>query len=1086
MIDLHEFWQARVSGVELEQRQLAALARYAVMDAPAPAPFERFARLAAQGLGVQSGMLRFQDGQRVWSGGGAAAPGWTQAELALCQDAIRQEDGFVIQDAGPSLPFRFYAGIPVVTPQGHRIGMLCVRDATAGRRFAEAERGFLRDLAGAVITELEVRRLQREQIAASADTAFWNCLSSGIAGAPDFDAALDQALAYCAERMGAAICMLMALHPAAAQIEYVKSYFQPESGLAAAEMTPWFGRMPFNLFSFGSQLAQGQVADTGPLSPADDLRHYPRLEELVGAGLRRQIMHPFDLAAWRFGLVLGFERPDVPAGMHGLILEFITRLTPLLLGRQREDALARANRALRTIHASTEAFEQAKRPRALFAAACRLGVEVGGYQGAWIGLARQDQARRIQVVAHHGAGEAYTARLNLSWADVPIGQGPAGRALRDARMAVVHDVAREPSFAPWREQALANGFRAVIALPFGPPQTPPEAVFVLYSATPMAFGDEEQILLSELTANLGKALETIKTRRERDVAVIARSESETRLERLLQASGVVLYELAVTGEEVMPLGVSPNIQDMLGYAPADACSQDWWRSRIHPEDRPQLADGMRCVQEKGQCTLRYQIRHRDGSYRWIRDEMTLRRVGGAAHFRIVGAWIDITERRTAEEKIYQLAHLDPLTELPNRRLLNERLGEALAEMRRNGSQGALLFIDLDRFKVINDMLGHAAGDEVIREVAVRLKLVLRARDTVARVGGDEFVVLLTEAGATGEAAAQHAGIVARKIKDALASQPFMLGEREYHLGASIGFTIFPKPDDTLDALIREADTAMYQAKTGDAEVVMFQPAMYQSLMARHAVEDEIRGALKAGRFEIWLQDQVDEDGLAVSTEALIRLRGQDGRIISPAQFISVAESSGLIVPLGRWVLRESCSLLARVKAYRPLTRLAVNVSPRQFRDPAFVSHVLDAIESSGIAPDRLTLEITENLLVKDVLEIGAIMRSLAAHGVRFSVDDFGTGYSSLHYLQQLPIHEIKIDKGFVGQVPEDASSVAIVEVILAMGGRLGLDVVAEGVETPEQVSFLRRHGCARMQGYLFSRPIPAREWLEKIYGVSVG
>ncbi len=546
-------------------------------------------------------------------------------------------------------------------------------------------------------------------------------------------------------------------------------------------------------------------------------------------------------------------------------------------------------------------------------------------------------------------------------------------------------------------------------------------------------------------------------------------------QRLLAASGVVLYELTLRGNEAIPLTFSPNIRDMLGYTPDEACRVDWWRNHVHPEDLPQASGAIAHVLQTGHFTNRYRLRHRDGSYRWIRSDLTLQHDVDGKPVDIAGVLIDITERQTAEEKIYQLAHLDPLTELPNRRLLNKRIGDTLAEARRTGVHGALLFIDLNQFKEINDMFGHSIGDAAIREVAERLKQMLHATDMAARVGGDEFVVLCTDAGGTPTDAASHAGMVARNVVDALANHPILIGDHEHHLSASIGFTVFPKQGDTLDNLIREADTAMYQAKTNDTNVVMFHPAMHSAIVARHAVEDEIRSALNTDRFELWLQDQVDSSGTPVGAESLIRLRSRDGRMVQPTEFIGIAETSGLIVPLGRWILREACALLACAQRDRPDWRLSVNVSPRQFSHSSFVSDVTAALEHSGVAPDRLTLEITENLLIKDVSEVTKIMRILADRGVRFSVDDFGTGYSSLSYLQQLPIHEIKIDKRFISGVPGDAATAAIVEAILAMSQRLELDVVAEGVETPDQVAFLTARGCSRMQGYYFARPVPVAD-----------
>nr|WP_283245640.1 EAL domain-containing protein [Acidiphilium multivorum] len=732
------------------------------------------------------------------------------------------------------------------------------------------------------------------------------------------------------------------------------------------------------------------------------------------------------------------------------------------------------------IHGSAEAFAQAETPEALFKAACELAVDVGGYNICWVGLAENDQERSIRVVASAGRDKDYVEQLRLSWADTPEGRGPSGTSIREGRQSSCSDIRIDPLFEPWRDRAVAAGFRASISIPFRLAAETLTGTFTLYSCNPTAFGEDERTLLAELTGNITKSLQEIATRQERDAALVARSMSEQRIERLLTASSTVLYSLTLHQMQPVLAEISRSIFDMLGYAPEDIYGLGWWRSHVHPDDLPQARLGIQGVCDAGHYTHRYRIMHRNGSYRWIRDEMTLQRAADGNPSAIAGVWIDITAHRTAEEEIYRLAHLDPLTGLPNRRLLNERLSAILSEARRYGSHGAILFIDLDRFKNINDMLGHTAGDAALMEAARRLRMAIRATDTIARIGGDEFVILLAEAGFTLEDAAAHATRVGRKMIDAITGQPIVIGERDYHLGASIGFTLFPKPADTIDTLIREADTAMYQAKAGNGDVVMFLPAMHQSIMVRHTIENEIRAALRNERFEIWLQDQVDNSGMVVGAECLMRLRKGDGRIASPSEFIGIAESSGLIIPLGRWLLREACSILSRISPEQPGCGLSVNISPRQFRDSSFVTDVLSAMDDFGVAPDRLTLEITENLLIKDTLEIGRIMGTLAGRGVRFSVDDFGTGYSSLHYLRHLPIREIKIDRSFVTHLPHDVSSVAIVEAILAMAHRLDLDVVAEGVETAEHVAFLRTRGLTHMQGYFFAKPLAATIWLERL------
>lgn len=1079
---------------EIEAGRQSALARYEIVDTPAEECFNRFVHIAAQALGMPIALVSFVDSERQWL---KAKQGidlqWTLREHAFCDHTIRSDRVFIVHDARQDLRFcdnplvvgephvRFYAGAPIITADGYRIGSMCVLSPDPKEGFDSAQQQLLRELAQSVMTELELRRANREQSEIAANLAFWNHLSEAIASAADFDEALDHALFHCVERTGAALCFLTAYHPAQGTVEYVKGHLTTFSGVQGINVSKWSGAYPVDSLSFGLAMTKGQIYDSNPIRGADEFSDFPLLQDLIRAGIRRQLVYPFDLADRQFGLVLDFETPEIAENTDKLAREFISRLIPLLMGHLREDALDRANRNLRMIHVSAEALAQAETPEALFKAACELAVDVGGYNACWVGLAENNQERSIRVVASAGRDKHYVEQLRLSWADKPEGRGPSGTSIREGRLASWSDIRFDPLFELWRDRAVTAGFRASISIPFYSADETVTGTFTLYSSNPTAFGEDEQTLLAELTGNITKSLQDIATRQERDAALVARSMSEQRMDWLLTASSMVLYALTLHQKQPVLPEISRSIFDMLGYAPEDIHDPEWWHTHVHPDDLPQARLGIQRVCDAGHYTHRYRIRHRNGSYRWIRDEMTLQRASDGHPSVIAGVWIDITAHRTAEEEIYRLAHIDPLTGLPNRRLLNERLGAVLSETRHCGSHGAILFLDLDRFKNINDMLGHTAGDAALTEAARRLRMAIRATDTIARIGGDEFVILLAEAGATMEDAAAHANSVGRKMIDAITGQPILINDREYHLGASIGFTLFPKPADTIDTLIREADTAMYQAKAGNDDVMMFQPAMHQSIMVRHTIENEIRAAMRNEQFEIWLQDQVDDSGMLVGAECLMRLRKGDGQIANPSEFIGIAESSGLIIPLGRWLLREACSFLAQISPAQPGFGLSVNISPRQFRDPSFVSDVLTAIGDFGVAPDRLTLEITENLLINDTLEIGRIMQTLADRGVRFSVDDFGTGYSSLHYLQHLPIREIKIDRSFVTHVPHDVSSVAIVEAILAMAHRLDLDVVAEGVETAEHVAFLRTRGRMRMQGYFFAKPLEATTWLERLF-----
>jgi len=435
---------------------------------------------------------------------------------------------------------------------------------------------------------------------------------------------------------------------------------------------------------------------------------------------------------------------------------------------------------------------------------------------------------------------------------------------------------------------------------------------------------------------------------------------------------------------------------------------------------------------------------------------------------------DITQRKAAEEQIEQLAFYDPLTRLPNRRLLLDRLHQAVAAGARNRRQGALLFIDLDNFKTLNDTLGHDIGDLLLQQVALRLLDAVRARDTVARLGGDEFVVLLEDLGAQPQEAAAQVQVLGARILGAL-TQPYTLAGHRCHSTPSLGATLISEDSPSVDELLKRADLAMYQAKAAGRNTLrFFDPDMQAALEARTALEAELREGLREGQFRLHYQAQVDSAGNLTGAEALLRWQHPLRGPVSPAEFIPLAEETGLILPLGRWVLETACAQLA-AWAQQPQTAgltLAINVSAREFRHAGFVDQVSQVLERTGTDPHRLKLELTESLLLDDIAGTIAKMTALKALGVGFSLDDFGTGYSSLSYLKRLPLDQLKIDQSFVRDVLTDPNDAAIARTIVALAQSLGLAVIAEGVETEGQRDFLLRNGCHAFQGYLFGRPGP--------------
>jgi len=444
----------------------------------------------------------------------------------------------------------------------------------------------------------------------------------------------------------------------------------------------------------------------------------------------------------------------------------------------------------------------------------------------------------------------------------------------------------------------------------------------------------------------------------------------------------------------------------------------------------------------------------------------------------VGTLTDITHRKAAAEEIEHLAFFDPLTNLPNRRLLQDRLKPALAASQRSGRKGALLFIDLDNFKALNDTLGHDMGDLLLQQVAERLVGCVREEDTVARLGGDEFVIMLEYLSERSAEAATQTKTVGNKIL-AVINQPFQLKNHEYSCTPSIGATLFNGHEKTVEELLKHADIAMYEAKTSGRNALrFFDPKMQEIVAARVALEEELRLALRDRQFVLYYQVQVKSSGFPFGAEALIRWSHPELGPIPPSDFIPVAEETGLILIIGHWVLETACRQL---KAWQqtPSTRnlvLSVNVSGKQFFQPDFVDQVVACIQRYGVDPTLLKLELTESILLEDIEETIAIMEALVKFGVQFSLDDFGTGYSSLQYLKKLPLSQLKIDQSFVRDIANDNSDRTIVRTIIAMANTLNLSVIAEGVETEEQQQILQANGCETCQGYLFSKPLPIEQF----------
>lgn len=467
-------------------------------------------------------------------------------------------------------------------------------------------------------------------------------------------------------------------------------------------------------------------------------------------------------------------------------------------------------------------------------------------------------------------------------------------------------------------------------------------------------------------------------------------------------------------------------------------------------------------------------KHKDGTPLITEARWTLVRDDSGTPSSILAINTDITQRKAAEEEIQHLAFYDALTGLPNRQLLLDRLQRATTASSRNGQHGALLFIDLDNFKILNDTLGHDIGDLLLQQVAQRLGTCIRESDSLARLGGDEFVVMLEDLSTDPLEAASQAETIGEKILTML-NEPYTLADYEHHSTPSIGVTLLSGLEHNVDELLKRADLAMYQAKGGGRNTIrFFDPEMQAAVANRSILEADLRKGLKQGDFLLYYQPQVNSDGQLLGAEALLRWQHPSRGIVSPAEFIPLAEDTGLILPIGQWVLETACEQLVSWAEQPETARLSlsVNISARQFHHQDFVEQVMTALDRAGANPRHLVLELTESLLVKDMDSTIAKMTALKAEGVGFSLDDFGTGYSSLTYLKRLPLDLLKIDQSFVRDVLTDPNDAAIVRTIVSLGQSLGLSVIAEGVETEAEQAFLASVDCHAYQGYLFSRPLP--------------
>lgn len=647
------------------------------------------------------------------------------------------------------------------------------------------------------------------------------------------------------------------------------------------------------------------------------------------------------------------------------------------------------------------------------------------------------------------------------------GVGCCGTAMARRERVIVEDITTHPYWLPYLDLAVRADLRSCWSQPVLNHDGEVLGSFAIYHKVVSTPNDEEIALIEDCAQLAALAIEHERTEEELRIAATAFELQEG---------------LMITDAKWVILRVNAALVEMSGYSSQELVGNtaDLFDSGRHDE---KFFQKMREAL-KTHKYWRGEIwnKHKNGVIFpcWMTVSVVPGRKGKAASY--VASVVDISKHKEAEAEIYQLAFYDALTGLPNRRLLHDRLQQAMAASTRYKNHGAVLFVDLDNFKTLNDTQGHDVGDLMLVEVARRLQACVREGDTVVRLGGDEFVVMLDGLSEQEAQAATQVDLVAEKMLQAV-SQPYLLRGHEHHITPSIGITLFQGREQSVDELLKRADTAMYQAKaSGRNSLRFFDPTMQKALEERILLESELRMALQKNAFVLHYQVQVDEHLKIIGAEALLRWQHPRRGLLEPGHFIALLEETGLIVPIGHWVLESACKQL-KAWGKNPASRdlqLAINVSVRQFRIKNFVGEVRKVLNDTGANPARLKFELTESLVIDDVVDTVEKMQALKQLGISFAIDDFGTGYSSLAYLKRLPLNQLKIDRSFVRDILGNKNDAVIVQTIIGMAINLGMDTLAEGVETVEQQNFLSLAGCRAYQGNLYGYPLPLAEFEQQI------
>lgn len=733
-----------------------------------------------------------------------------------------------------------------------------------------------------------------------------------------------------------------------------------------------------------------------------------------------------------------------------------------------EARIQRLTQLYAALSACNKSIVRCKSEAELFQQICQLTVQEGGMKMVWVGLINPAN-RMVEPAASYGDDWGYLKNIKISCdAKSVYGKGPVGTALRQNEPYWCQDFMNDPITLKWRERSKGVwGSSAAVPICRGGNVV---GAFSLYSEVKHAFDHDARKLLMEMAQDIGFALDNFDREARRSLAESKLGESENKFHMLFDQSLDGL--LVIDNEEIVEC--NSTVLSMMGCGAEHIIHIPVWT--FSPDKQP---DGMPS-DKKMRAML--EIARLEGRHRF---EWVLRRLNGEefpaevsmvmitldGHKVFYTTWRDISEQRSAEAQIRHLAQYDVLTNLPNRTLLTDRVNQAINIAQRNHQHLSLMFFDLDRFKTVNDTMGHSVGDQLLIQVSNRLQKVIREQDTVSRLGGDEFVLMLFDTNVDGAAR------VAEKLMHSIAL-PYRIGEYELLITPSIGIAVYPEDGLDFEALLQSADIAMYRAKqAGRNNYHFFTVKMQEDSIRTMQLTAALRQAVELGQLSINYQPQQSlKDGSIVGVEALLRWQHPEFGVVSPAEFIPVAEDSGEILKIGERVLQQSIRQLKQWQDQGlPIRNIAVNLSAAQFRQPHLPDLVSVLLEEEGLAPECLELELTESVSMDDPLAVIAMMDKLAELGVKMSIDDFGTGYSSLNHLKRFKVSKLKIDQTFVRDIMTDVDDRAIVKTIITLSKSLGIKTIAEGVETQEQLDFLKKCKCDEIQGYFFSKPLSAEE-----------